>query len=271
MPAPASPSLAEIEALLARHGGSDLDYLRHHWQRFVATRARIEASQPLPPGAVVLDIGAHWLQQSVLYALAGQRVLALDLPATLAAAEVQSLAAALAIELLVEPDLERAATFASLPENSIDLVLCTEVIEHIPFNPVALWRAIHRVLKPGGRIVVTTPNYYALRGRAWGLARFLRGHGGGLGVASLLAHRSHAHHWKEYSARELKQYFQLLSPDFHVRQCAYLKEHAPLDMSGRAGRLARQLEALLPPLRPGLYLEIELGAKHHGITIEPGW
>lgn len=271
MTAPASPSLAQIEALLADHGGSDLDYLRHHWQRFVETRRRIQVSRPLPPGALVLDIGAHWLHQSVLYALGGQRVIALDLPASLTAAEVQSLARALAIELIVEPELERAAALAALPTDSVDLVLCTELIEHIAFNPVALWRAIHRVLKPGGRIVMTTPNYYALRGRAWGLGRFLRGGGGGLDVRALLGLHSHSHHWKEYSARELMQYFRLLSPDFQLRRCDYVEEHAPLAMSSTAGRLARRVETLLPPLRPSLYLEIELGHKHHGITIAPGW
>lgn len=271
MAAPLAPNLESVEALLASHGGSDLGYLRHHWQRFIATRARIESTRPLAPGAVVLDIGAHWLHQSALYALGGQRVIALDLPASLAAAEVQSLARALAIELRVEPDLEQATALAALPEDSVDLVLVTELIEHITFNPVMLWRAIHRVMKPGARIVITTPNYYALRGRAWGLSRFLRGHGGGLAVSALLGQRSHGHHWKEYSARELKEYFRLLSPDFHCRRADYVIEHAPLAMSSAAGRLARRIETLLPPLRPGLYLEVELVEKRHGIAIEPTW
>ena len=267
----ALPDLAQFEVLLAAHGGSDLAYLRQHWRRFVVTKARVETSQALPAGAVVLDIGAHWLQQAALYALAGQRVLAMDLPATLAATEVRSLAAALAIELLTESNLEQATALRALPEDSVDLVLCTEVIEHLAFNPVALWRGIYRVLKPGGRIVLTTPNYYALRGRAWGFWRFFSGRGGGLSVTSLLGQQSLSHHWKEYSAWELRRYFTLLSSDFRLRQLAYLQEHAPLAMSGLAGRLARGCEALVPPLRPNLYLEIELTEKRQGIAIEPTW
>ncbi len=47
-------------------------------------------------------------------------------------------------------------TNTDLPPASFDLVLCSEVIEHIPDSPGALW-GIHRVLKPGGLLVLSTP------------------------------------------------------------------------------------------------------------------
>ena len=42
------------------------------------------------------------------------------------------------------------------PDASFDAVLCTEVVEHIP-DPAETIREIHRVLKPGGLLVVTIP------------------------------------------------------------------------------------------------------------------
>jgi ubiquinone/menaquinone biosynthesis C-methylase UbiE len=42
------------------------------------------------------------------------------------------------------------------PDASFDCVLATEVFEHI-FNLEEVLREIHRVLKPGGRMIVTTP------------------------------------------------------------------------------------------------------------------
>ncbi len=39
---------------------------------------------------------------------------------------------------------------------SFDLVVCTEVLEHVPY-PAAALTELHRVLRPGGRIFVTVP------------------------------------------------------------------------------------------------------------------
>jgi SAM-dependent methyltransferase len=42
--------------------------------------------------------------------------------------------------------------------HSVDLVILVEVIEHLP-EPALTLREIARVLRPGGRLVMTTPNY----------------------------------------------------------------------------------------------------------------
>lgn len=39
---------------------------------------------------------------------------------------------------------------------SFDTVLCTEVFEHIP-DPLSALREFHRILKPGGRLILTAP------------------------------------------------------------------------------------------------------------------
>lgn len=43
-----------------------------------------------------------------------------------------------------------------LPDNSLDMVLCTEVIEHVP-EPIEALRELIRLLKPGGRLLITAP------------------------------------------------------------------------------------------------------------------
>lgn len=47
---------------------------------------------------------------------------------------------------------------------SFDCVICLEVIEHME-NPMALCREFRRVLRPGGRLVISTPNILSLRSR----------------------------------------------------------------------------------------------------------
>ncbi|HZV82401.1 MAG TPA: methyltransferase domain-containing protein [Geobacteraceae bacterium] len=60
---------------------------------------------------------------------------------------------------------ETGSTF-SCPDGSVDLVIFTEVIEHL-YNPAHVLKEISRVLKPGGRLYLTTNNvsywFYALR------------------------------------------------------------------------------------------------------------
>jgi len=49
------------------------------------------------------------------------------------------------------------------PDNEFDWVLCMEIIEHLAYSPSHMLAEAHRVLKPGGRMLLTTPNAIDLR------------------------------------------------------------------------------------------------------------
>ncbi|HEX2585406.1 MAG TPA: class I SAM-dependent methyltransferase [Steroidobacteraceae bacterium] len=51
-------------------------------------------------------------------------------------------------------------THSALPSDFFDLILCTEVIEHIADSPAAL-QNIARILKPDGVLVLSTPQRYS--------------------------------------------------------------------------------------------------------------
>ena len=59
-----------------------------------------------------------------------------------------------------------------LPARSFDAIVSAEVIEHLE-NPRAAFREFHRLLKPGGYLLLTTPNQESLRSLA---SLALRGH-----------------------------------------------------------------------------------------------
>jgi SAM-dependent methyltransferase len=62
--------------------------------------------------------------------------------------------AALPAARILEADV---ADLSALPENHFDTVAFLDVIEHLG-NPVAALGELRRVLRPGGRLVITTPN-----------------------------------------------------------------------------------------------------------------
>lgn len=56
----------------------------------------------------------------------------------------------------LEIDLRCSATSVPLPDNSIDFILCTEVLHDLP-EPDLFFNEVKRLLKPGGVLFLTSP------------------------------------------------------------------------------------------------------------------
>lgn len=61
----------------------------------------------------------------------------------------------------------------SFPDKTFDTVISCETIEHVP-SPLKALAEMYRVLKPGGRLILTCPNYFNLFG-IWCLYRKMIG------------------------------------------------------------------------------------------------
>lgn len=60
------------------------------------------------------------------------------------------------------PDVTVVGDIQSCPQiadNTYDVVVCTQVLEHVP-NPFRAAAELHRILKPGGRLLLTVPAAY---------------------------------------------------------------------------------------------------------------
>jgi len=88
------------------------------------------------------------------------------------------------------------------PAEHFSTVLCCELIEHLFEDPMHLMAEVNRVLKPGGHLVLTTPNIAALRG----VAAILQGYHPGFFHAYIRPAESgevDARHNREYTPREI--------------------------------------------------------------------
>ena len=76
-------------------------------------------------------------------------------------------------------DIVSDITAIPLPDHSVDAIMCTEVLEHVP-NPVAALQEFSRLVKPGGYLLITAPfvsfTHFAPYHFATGLSRFFYEH-----------------------------------------------------------------------------------------------
>jgi 2-polyprenyl-3-methyl-5-hydroxy-6-metoxy-1,4-benzoquinol methylase len=139
------------------------NYLRCSIARMVHAAASAER-RGLSSG-LVLDCGSYFGNYSLMFRRLGFDVHALDSYSAFGAAmapSVESLRRE-AIEVLDFDDV--GYDLARVPAGTYDLVFCGGVIEHLPHTPRLLLEALDRVLKPGGCLVMDTPNLVHLYNR----------------------------------------------------------------------------------------------------------
>jgi glycosyltransferase involved in cell wall biosynthesis/SAM-dependent methyltransferase len=89
------------------------------------------------------------------------------------------------------------------PAEHFATVLCCELIEHLPSDPMHMMSEINRILKPGGRLVLTTPNIGSLRAMAAILQGFHPGFFPAYIRPSKEGEEVEARHNREYTPREI--------------------------------------------------------------------
>ncbi len=89
------------------------------------------------------------------------------------------------------------------PDEHYDTVLCCELIEHLASDPMHMMVEIHRILKPGGHLLLTTPNAASLRA----ISAILQGYHPGFFAAYIrptAGGEAEARHNREYAPREVR-------------------------------------------------------------------
>jgi SAM-dependent methyltransferase len=144
----------------ARADGKEA-YLRLHRYRYAALLAALDA-----PPAHVLEVGVTPGQFTQLLVDAGYRVSGVDLDP----AGRQALWDRLGVDVR-QANLEREAL--PFADQSFDMVVFSEVIEHLVYSPLPVLREFRRVLVPGGKAIISTPNELYAKSRLRAIVRLL--------------------------------------------------------------------------------------------------
>lgn len=142
------------DELISRLSGDAhiVSYLAVHWHRYRDDIRQTTAR--MPEGGSVLDLGAYPFCVPETLARLGYNVTA----AGLSTGDHNDLDLSFDI---IEVDCDREPL--PFPDKHFDAVIFSEIFEHLYVNPLRAIEEIHRVLKPGGFIYLTTPNALGLR------------------------------------------------------------------------------------------------------------
>ena len=164
----------------------------------------------------VLDIGSHYLHNSVLLSLRDFNVDSMDVSEFWNLDFVKNRSKKYDLNPIIENKLSELNTISN-KNNHYDLIIFTEILEHITFNPINFWKIIYKVLKPGGIIYITTPNSIAMPNFIRKIKNIILLKSTGKSVDQIMSNLTYGHHWKEYSSYEIIKYFKLMSDDFDVK------------------------------------------------------
>lgn len=130
-------------------------YLRCSVARMV--RMLKAAQEQAPPPVTVLDVGAYFGNFALMFQRAGYQVTALDSYADYAPAFTAAVEQMTRAGVTVSDFRDAGYDFGGLA-GEFDVIVCAGVIEHIPHTPRLLLDAIVRRLRPGGILLLDTPN-----------------------------------------------------------------------------------------------------------------
>jgi 2-polyprenyl-3-methyl-5-hydroxy-6-metoxy-1,4-benzoquinol methylase len=183
-------------------------YLRCSVVRLV--RALRALRTTVPSGGHVLDCGSYFGNASLMCASAGYTVDAIDSyrqysPALDPCVDLMQRAG-----VCVSDFADYGLGLERIESARYDAVLCLGVIEHVPHTPRLLLEAINRILKPGGLLVIDTPNIAYLYNRL----RFAQGESvlPPIAIQYGVTPPFEGHH-REYTTAEVRWMLQALGHD----------------------------------------------------------
>ena len=160
----ADDGLAEYIRSWSRDRGGDAAYVETHLTRLVRT---LQITPAGTAGDRILEMGAYMHITPALAAKLGYGEVRGSYLGPPGKTDVREVAGACGERFRCEIDLFNAERDAyPYADGSFAAVLCCELIEHLYDDPMHLMAEVNRILRPGGHLVLSTPNACSYRAAA---------------------------------------------------------------------------------------------------------
>jgi 2-polyprenyl-3-methyl-5-hydroxy-6-metoxy-1,4-benzoquinol methylase len=149
-------AVGSAEARLLEHFRGNSWFLNEYWpmNKHRAFRMVRELKRYVPDGGTVFEPGCGIGYITFLAACSGYRAIGAD--AWEPDGREQMLASVAAS--CIRCNMNELSPWPEIADGEFDAILFGEVFEHLLNHPVGVLREIRRILKPGGLMILTTPN-----------------------------------------------------------------------------------------------------------------
>lgn len=159
--APPDPELARYILSWCSSTPDARAYAETHLGRFVRT---LELTPPGAPDRSILEMGAYMQITPALKTKLGYGEVTGCYLGPLGQHDLKQATSTFGETFSCRIDLfDAEADVHPYPDAAFDTVLCCELFEHLGEDPMHLIAQVNRILKPGGHLLLSTPNIAALR------------------------------------------------------------------------------------------------------------
>ena len=222
-------------------------YVARHRHEYIRTVRDILQYRPASRGPIrVLELGAFFGVNCIALSALGYQVTAADVP------EFMDIPAQLERYARYGIEIKRVRLedyLLPFNDDSFDVVIMCEVLEHLNFNPLPLLKEINRIGSSGSIFYLSLPNAAQVRNRI----AALRGKAIGINVKEFFNQLDPKSseivngHWREYTASEVREL--LLPLGYRIEKQYYFSLGETLELSTLRRRTAGLFYGSLPWLK----------------------
>ncbi len=221
----------DIRLLTPKFSEYSRGYLINHKERYLNDLNFIEKHYEKGP---ILEVGGHPFHFTYFLNKLSYDIVSVDIDPTRAEVIVDKNGLN-----VVRCDIETEPL--PFDDGTFQMVLFNEIFEHLRINPIATLEEVNRVISPGGIMMLTTPNLYALHT----VVNYLIGRGirKPYNQFNSLRTLGHMGHVREYSVKEIKVFLENTGYEvLYVKYRAYKYR-----IKGIWGKIANLAYIFMPP------------------------